>query len=157
MTVSIDYSGRTVDLFIFYGAKPNGDQKITTSLGEQGEVTTGIQKLVQCFTILFLTERGTLPLFPNLGTSFIAELRNRNIRDESSIKNFFAVAVEQVSQTLALADIAGQFPPDETFESAVLLDFRLDQLDGKLILRVQVNSAAGPGRVIYLPVPVPIA
>lgn len=156
MTVSINYAGRTVDLFIFYGAKPTGDQKIHTSLGDQGEVITGIQKMVQTFTILFLTERGSLPLFPDLGTSFLAELRNRNIRDESSIKNFFAAAVEQVSQTLALADIAGTFPPDETFESAILLDFRLDHTEGKLILRVQVNSAAGPGRVIYLPIPVPI-
>ena len=156
MAVSVNYSGRLTDLFIFYGAKPVGDQRITLSLGDSGEVITGIQKLVQSFTILFLTERGSLPLFPDLGTIFITEMRNRNIRDESSIKAFFAASVEQVAQTLALADEGQNLPPDELFASAVLLNFTPDIGNGKLFLRVQVNSVAGPSRTIFLPVPLAI-
>lgn len=156
MAVSVNYAGRTVDLFIFYGAKPEGDQKITLTLGNPGEVTTGIQKLVQTFSILFLTERGSLPLFPNLGTDFMLEMRNRNIRDESSIKAFFAASVEQVSQTLALADQDQNLPLDEQFESAQLLNFTPDIGNGKLFLRVKVNSVAGPSRTIFLPVPLAI-
>lgn len=151
---STDYAGRKVDLLIFQGAAPEGRQAIR--LGLTNEVTTGIQKLVQSFALLFLTKRGSIPNVPDLGTEFITAMQQGQIRDEASVKSEFALAKERVRQTLALAANEMDLPDDEIFEDAELESFVLDKASSKLSLTVRVSSVAGEARVVFLPVPLAI-
>lgn len=154
---SVNYSGRSIDLFIFQGAALTGDQKITPSFGESGgQITTGIQKLSQSFGVLFLTEKGSVPSEPDKGSSFVTSVRRQRIKDESDVQAEFNLAVEDVRRTLKLAEVDAGLSNDERFDSATLKSFNLDEDAGKLTLFVNVVSLAGTSRVIYLPIPVPI-
>lgn len=157
---SVDYTGRTIDLLIFQGTAVQGDQAILLDLvgpgNNGGEVTTGIQKLVQSFTMLFLTERGSIKYHPELGTTFLTDMRFQRIHDEADVQSSFNLAVELIRTTLSLVAEQTSLPEDEQFASAVLQSFNLDSTNGKLTLFVKIESVAGDSRTIYLPVPVAI-
>jgi hypothetical protein len=153
---SVNYSGRFVDLLIFQNSAPVGETKITLGFGVAGEVTTGIQKLVQSFALLFLTEQGSVLYAPTLGSEFVTAMRQGLIRDESDVESNFALAVESVRQTLDLAADEEDLPEDETFESAELQSFSLDKASSTLTLVVKVNSAAGSSRELFLPLPLAV-
>ena len=159
-TPSINYAGRTVDLFIFQGAKLEGQQQILLDIDSLdypgGEVTTGIQKLVQTFAITFLTEVGSIKYDPTFGTTFVSDVRIGNIRDEATVVAFFNLAVESIRQTLKLSQETNPLPDDESYDSAVLVNFNLDTNASKLTLNIRVNSVAGQTRQLYLPVPLAI-
>ena len=156
--VSVNYSGRMVDLLIFQGTKPTGEQRITLGFGDVGgEITTGIQKLAQMFTTLFLTETGSIPSQPNRGTGFVTAVRFGRIKDEQSVQAEFSLAAEAVRSQLALAEEeAVNVPADESLSSSILANYTLDKNSGNLILYVDITSNAGTSKTIYLPVPVPI-
>lgn len=153
---SVDYSGRKVDLFIFQGARLTGDKELYLGFGIAGEMITGIEKLMQTFLSLFLTRLGTVPSNPTLGTDFVTAMQRGRILDDGDVINEFSLAVEQIRQTLALVAEQETLSADETFASAVLDSFDLDEENSKLTMKVKVSSAAGISRTVYLPVPVAI-
>jgi len=154
---SVNYSGRSVDLFIFQGAIPAGESRISLSFGDNGgEVITGIQKLVQTFTIMFLTERGTVKGHDDVGTEFVTAVRQGRILDEADVKSEFLVASELIQQKLDLEADANALPEDEQLLSTTLLDYTIDRGASKLTMKVRITSVAGESREVFLPVPIAI-
>lgn len=156
MASSTDYTGRSVDLSIFLGAQAQGEQQLVLDFSDGGDVITGIQKMIQTFTMLFLTEIGSVLYQPSLGCSFITAMRLGAIRNEGDVQAQFDLAIEQIRQTMDLVADAASLPPDETFDSAELTSFDLNTEAGKLTLKIALKSQAGASRVIYLPVPLAI-
>jgi hypothetical protein len=157
MAVSVDYTGRQADLFIFQGARPTGDRKITLSFGDGGGlVTAGLQKLSQSWAILFLTEKGSIPHHLADGSEFVGAVRFGRIRSNADVRSFFGLAAESVRTQLGLLAEQGKVPADERLRSAVLTDFNADFNSGKLTLFVKLSSQAGNDVTILLPVPVAI-
>lgn len=153
---STNYTGRSVDLFIFQGALSAGEQQISLGFGTAGEVITGIQKLVQSFATLFLTRLGSVKYNSLLGSSFIASIQRGQIRNESDVRTEFALAVEDVRNILVTDAEANTPPDDETYASAELKEFELNKAASLLMLKVRVNSVAGESREVFLPVPLAI-
>lgn len=158
MALSTNYADRTVDLFIFQGALPAGDQLIHPGFGEDsGEVTTGIQKLMQKWAILFLTETGSLEYHPDLGTRFLTLASQGAIRDLETARSEFRLGAKRVSNILiALQTANPDTPTDERLEKAELIATNLDKAQGLLTMTVNITSEAGSDHDIILPVPVPI-
>ena len=158
MAVTSNYSGRTTDLFIFQGAALGGDRPIYLGFGGTtgGQVTTGIQKLSQTFAILLLTERGSVPDNPDWGTNLLAAVRTGGVRNETDVKAIVSLAIEQSRSLLGVLAEQQTLPDDETFKTATLQSFRIDEEKSTLTLYIKVTSAAGETRDIVLPVPVPI-
>lgn len=156
MAASVNYTGRMVDLFIFQGAKLKGDQLILPGFdGESGgKITSGIQKMAQTWAILFLTELGSIPYNPEVGSSFVSNFRLGLIRDESDVQTEFGLAAAQVADQLALVTQAAEVTPpnDETLSSAVLVKFTVNSNAGKLALYVRLTSQAGTTHDILLPI-----
>lgn len=156
MAVTIDYTGRLHDLLMFQGAAPFGNRAITTGWGDAGEIVAGIQKVAQTWTILFLTERGTVLGDEERGTDFLRAVRTGLIRVEDDIPTYFGVAADNVQRTMDL-DAADQgLPADERLDDAELDNYVIDRNSGLLRLNVGVTSIAGEGVDIVLPVPVSI-
>lgn len=158
MSVSTDYTGRTVDVLIFQGVKATGKQRVETGFGEAGEVCTGIQKVAQTWLVLFMTDRGSVVNKPTRGSSFFPAVRQGRIQVEEDIPAEFALAAEQVRQTMEL-DAVEYTPPleaDERLDTAELLDFDLFKELSYLRLKVRIRSLAGDERTVFLPVPVAI-
>lgn len=157
MAVSTNYSGRLVDLFIAQGAKPVGDQKISYGFGEDGgEVTTGIQKLAQTWAMLFLTELGSVPYHPALGTSFLPNVRFKRIKDDTDVRTQFAQAAQAIKSQLDLVADQVDQPADEQLRSADLTNVNLDKAAGVLNITVTLTSQAAGSTVVILPVPLAI-
>lgn len=151
--MSTDYTGRSVDLLIFQGLQPTGETQVALALGSAGEVVTGIQKLSQSFTSIFLTDIGSIHHDPTVGTSFVSSMRQGRLQDEMDLKSEFALAVENVRQQLALAlDATNPPPADEIFASATLRNFNMDREASKITLVVALTSAAGESREVIMPV-----
>jgi hypothetical protein len=152
-----DYTGRFVDLFIFEGAEPADEQRIRLGFTEEGgQVTAGIQKLVQSFALLFLTEQGSIAAQPTQGTEFVGGMRVQRIQDEADVLSEFTLAKELVRQQLALAANDSDLPDDEILDDATLESFNLNGDTSTLSLNVRVTSLAGDEREVVLPVPVAI-
>lgn len=156
MAFTTDYSGRTIDLFIFQGAKPLGDQLIAPGFGpDSGKITSGIQKLVQKWAILFLTEIGSMEYHPELGTRFLTLASQGGIRDVSMARGEFQLGAQLVQNTLAALETA-DMPYDEKLASAELVAVTLDRVAGLLNMTVTITSEAGTSHDVLLPVPVSI-
>jgi len=156
MATTVDYSGRMTDILIFQGADISGDKRIRLSFGDAGMVTTGIQKLAQTFAMVFLTEVGSVPDKPDWGTEFLAAVRNGMVNNENDVQSAVSQAIEDVRGILGLIAEQESYPPDETFQSASLLSYTLDEKTSMLTLYIKVVSAAGADRIVVLPVSAPI-
>jgi len=156
MAASTNYSGRLIDLFIFQGAKPLGDQLIAPGFGPgSGKITTGIQKLVQKWAILFLTESESMEYHTDLGTRFLTLAAQGGIRDVMTVRSEFQLGAQLVQNTLDLLE-TDSMPADEKLESAVLTAVAMDKPAGKLNMTVTITSEAGTAHDVILPIPVAI-
>lgn len=154
MVETTNYSGRLHDLFIMQGAKLRGEQQVELGFGTGGQITTGIQKLAQTFTVLFLTEVGSVPAMLTRGTRFVTAVRQGRIIDESSLQSEFALAVEELRQILDLEAEATNPPDDEAFASATLVNFEFNTAKSKLALYIRITSVAGTSHDLYVPLSV---
>jgi hypothetical protein len=111
---------------------------------------TGIQKLVQRYAILFLSEAGDDPFDPVHGSSFVPLVTSGTVGTIGHARNIFADANLSVAMQMRI-ETEG-LPPDETLESATLLDLRVDFQTSTVYLQVLITSAAGSSVEFTLPV-----
>lgn len=157
MTVSVDYTGRSVDQLIFQGVEVTGDQLVDPSWGTAGEMCTGVQKVAQTWVSLFLTDVGSIPHDLTRGSSFMPAVRMGRIQVDEDVEAEFNLAADKVRRTMDqdAADV-GNLPDDERLDEAVLLSFDISLEESRLYLRVNIRTIAGDDRTIFLPVPVSI-
>ncbi len=156
MAFSVDYTGRLIDLFISQGAKPVGEQPILYGFGEgSGEITSGIQKLVQKWVILFLTEEGTLEYHPTLGTRFLILASQGGLSDIATVRSEYELAAQTVRTVLKNLE-TDSTPADERLESAELTHVNINKAAQLLEMTVTITSEAGTQHDVLLPIPVPI-
>lgn len=155
---STDFTGRTVDLLIFQGVQETGNQAIATGWGVAGELCTGVQKVAQSWTVLFLTDLGTVYQEPTRGSDFLTAVRSGRIQVDEDIPAEFGIASAQVQRTMDLDSSNADPTPedDETLVRAELLDYDLDANAALLRLKVRLHTLAGDSRTIFLPIPVPV-
>ena len=151
--ISTNYADRTVDLLTHQDIQVGKEVQVQLSLGDAASVCTGIQKVAQQFTIMFLTDIGSKPRDENFGTSFLTALNAGSIQDDEEVTSFFQLAMSEIRTYLDENDIEGE-TDDETFDSAELTGW--DLRPGFLSLNVRVTSLAGDERDIILPVKVAI-
>ncbi len=142
-----DYTGRSVDLSVFSGVASQGMVQVGLTVS-QGKVVTGIQKLSQIFTILFLSETGSRLGDSAYGTGFLTALRSGNLRPSNVQVEFAAAAIDVVNyqRTYAPSDA----PDDEVLESAELMSINIPSPD-RVELTVRLRSEAGDERDVIMP------
>lgn len=155
---STDYTGRTVDYLIFQGVEETGKQPIETGFGEGGYLCTGIQKVAQSWTVLFMTDRGSVLNKPTRGSSFLPAVRQGRIQVDADVRSQFAAAADQVRRTMELDAVKSNvvLSDDERLDNASLESFTLDKGASYLYLKIRITSLAGDSRTVFLPVPIVI-
>jgi len=153
-----DTSGRTKDLLIFQGldaTKYNVSEPINISFGTTSAYIVGVQKLLQRFTILFLTGTGSQPDFPAFGTGFLPSVANSSAGlDAIALQHIFNFANLKLSQVFKdFQDTTTlTLPKDEQLAAATLLDFSVSS--GNLSLTIGITSKAGSTVQYVLPFPI---
>lgn len=156
VAVSTNYSGRLVDLLVFQGTKPDGMQKIVMSFGDTWQLTTGIQKVCQTFTTIFLTRKGTVANKLDYGTNFMTAMQSGSLQTEEALISAFTLAAADVKRIMIRSAQDNELPADEQIASIELLNYSMDKSASKITLNIKITTAAGTSLVIYVPVSVPI-
>jgi len=153
LNTSTDYSDRTRDLLIVQDGDYTGKEALVAfSYGVAlGKVTTGIQKLVQKFLVIFLTDEGSVTYDSTFGTAFMPYVRGGLLRDEADIAAAFDQAVSVTQERLDL-DASEDTPDDETLESVELTDIEISRETGLLRLSARLTTAAGESVTVVIPI-----
>jgi hypothetical protein len=154
MSTVADYVGRKVDLVAFDGEEDaiQTERLLSQSLvktGESGAILTGIQKLVQRFLFVLLTERGSLQYLPLLGCDMIRDGRTGQWRSTADVTQSFYSAVLDVQRQLGDEELATD-PLDERFGGAKLTGVTLTK--DSVRINVSLSSLAGNTRQFITPI-----
>lgn len=161
ITPSTDYSGRLVDLeYLQTVMTPTGVTPVSKSLAlKQPKMVTGLQKLLQRYTILLLTNIGDVYLAPSQGTDFIANVLKGGGRSRGHIIRTWAFAnvdvVAQLRREDNDTDLYGPVEDDERIARADLIDYTVNTSTSMLNLVIYIENEVGASSRYVVPVPVP--
>lgn len=147
-------SGRTRDIHIMQGVKPNGTINPTTlKFGQVSNFCAGIQKLVQRYMIAFLTTLGSQVDYPNFGTAFMSSTLASNVNpsrlDTQHIFNFSNASV--LNTFRAYQSLNPDLPADEQIDTAILSNLTVSA--SQISLQITITSLAGNVVTFIIPLP----
>ena len=151
MNTTTSYLNRLIDLEMLQTiTSPTGVKRVTISIAKsKPKIVTGIQKLAQRYTNLFLTILGDIQFAQEVGTNFIREVISGVIANYGRFFEVFAIANTMTIDQL-LKDTTG-LPDDEIIKTAELIDFDVNVSTGIVMLKIQITSLAGDSIEYVLP------
>jgi hypothetical protein len=148
------YDNRTVDLLMLQGVDTDASSSVVSmSLGNEGMICSGIQKVAQCVLKLLCTAIGSVKFDPNYGTGFIPAMQKGIIKDGTMLIAYFGYSVTQIMDYVG-NNTSVPAPADETLTGVELLAWDIQPTS--LYMKIKINTAAGESRVYVVPVPVAI-
>jgi len=151
--ISTDYSTRTKDIHIFQGVNVQKRTDIAPSFGRISNYCSGVQKLVQRYGVILLTELGSQIDFVEFGTELITTLlRSSSAIGRGDVNLIFAKANVRVLDILRnyQRNTPG-LPLDEQIDTAVLNDVVVT--GDSIALDIQIFTLSGGEVVFLLPLP----
>ena len=151
-----NYSGRTKDISILQYPDPLDvdPQNMLVSFGRVGRFCAGVQKLIQRYTILLLTNLDSQPYYPEFGTNLISSLRNGvSAMDMIGVNQIFNAASYEAVAVIRAAQIYDQdSPPDERIFSAELVNASM--LGSAVNFSVKITTESSTAISFILPLPI---
>jgi hypothetical protein len=150
-----DYTGRKKDISILLSANPSvvGKQQVTVGIGKKGKFCAGIQKVIQKYAVILLTNLKSQENFPDFGTSFLYSLNSGiNPIDKIAVTQLFNLASYKTVNTLLDYQIVTRgIPDDEKIDKAYLRDIVLSY--NTVSFDVQIEVASGDSTSFLIPLP----
>jgi hypothetical protein len=157
-----DYAGRVLDLEVLQTvASSSGLIPLSFTISDDGvtRALTGLQKLVQRYTVLFFSPEGTTLFDTEQGTDFLPAVRRGSIVNREQMVRVFSFANAEVIRQLREDDaneLLGGLPlDDERIDEAELLDFDLDFSTSTLFIKIRITNLAGQETLFVLPTTTP--
>ena len=139
-----DYSGRTVDMLLLQFVKEPVDEVIVKpDVSKSPMITTGVEKLVQRYAILFLTQLGTVKNCENEGTEFLTLLGSGKIYDINTLRSAAAAANATVLRQIKSEDKYLDTDDDEALEYSEITETSIDRSTATVFVTVKITSVAG--------------
>jgi len=126
-----------------------------TATKDTSRAVTGLQKLVQRYTLALLTATGTIRFDEAFGSRFWQNVNSGVMQNEGAVKRAFVLANNEAVIALKSEDSDssyGDAPDEEKIESATLTDFDLSYNSGSLFLSVNIISKAGSNYNYKVPI-----
>ena len=158
MNTTTDYTSRQIDVELLQSiTKPAELVAVTVSnVTKPAKMVTGIQKLVQRYTLLLLTNLGDVKFDQEQGGDLLTSVLDGYVQDVGQLQYAFAAANSVVSTTLATEDLDveayGAPVDDESLALATLDDASLDRATGTAYLRILITTKAGTEFTFVVPV-----
>jgi hypothetical protein len=151
--ITTDYSNRKIDLHIFQGVSAPNASDITPSFGKISNFCTGVQKLVQRYTIALLTELGSQENFPDFGSTLITALTSSsNLYNRVDLYPIFNKANTKVLRDFAAYDRTVSMPVDERLAGARLIEIK--SINGGVSMAVQIETYSEDPVTFIIPLPI---
>lgn len=160
MKTSNSYDARQVDIELLQTvAYPQGITSVNLTLTEAdagiSRYVTGVQKLAQRYTVMFLTALGSNKSNSEDGSEFAQALVSNRLSTRGQIVHYFALSNTRIIQRLRAEDadpvMGGQPPDDERLDSAELLGYEIDVNSATVKLRIKLTTMAGTNTVFVIP------
>ena len=137
----------------FQGVNAPNSSDITPSFGKISNYCTGIQKLVQRYTIALLTELGSQPNFPGFGSPLITILTSSsNSYNRADLYPIFNRANAKVVKEFFAYDQTAN-PPDDERLAGASLDSIKSTIDGGVAISVKIQTYATGPVAFVIPLP----
>lgn len=147
-----DYTGRKVDLLMLqFVKKPGSDIIVRPDVSKSPRIVTGIEKLVQRFATLFLTQVGTVNNSETEGTDFMTLLGAGQIYDESTLRTAAASANKSTYNQIRTEDRLHDTPDDEAIDSSTVTETEVDRSTATVYVTIEIVSVAGEKYVYTTP------
>lgn len=152
-SITTNYTGRKLDLHIMQGVKAPLASNISLGFGRISNYCSGVQKLIQRYTIMLLTEIGSQENFPTFGSNLIVKLTSTsNNYNRSDLFALFALANLKVSNDIFEYQINNPLPEDEQLSTASLEDI-VTTTDGGVAMRVLITPRTQEAVDFIIPLP----
>jgi hypothetical protein len=168
-SITTDYTGRLKDISILQYPNPYNSAQETSawnssqlesypnivapSFGKITRFCSGVQKLIQKYAIILLTNIGSQDGFPSFGTNFLYSVQaGLSPVDNLRAAQLFTIASYKAVNTLVDYQISNpNTPSDERIVSAELVDVVLSS--GVATFNVEITTEAGDTVPFLLPLP----
>ena len=153
----VDYAGRTVDLLLLKTVLdvPAVNQRVQVDVSDgtdEPRIVTGIEKLVQRYTLLFLNALGSTKFRPDHGTNLIPRAAKGLIYSLATLESAAAEANLFASRQISLADDGDDIPDDERLVASEITDLVFVRTAAKVKISIRLTTAAGQSYVYIIPV-----
>jgi hypothetical protein len=137
-SITTNYGNRTKDIHIFQGVNPLVQvSSINPAFGKVSQFCSGVQKLVQKYAIMLLTDLGSQLNSPTFGTTLMRRLRSGNNISKPDFINIFNLANSTVIGAFREYQRGvSNIPDDEFLDTAVLQDVVVT--NGNVRLRIKL-------------------
>jgi phage baseplate assembly protein W len=154
-SISSNYVGRKKDISIlqYPDASISDTQTVAPKFGKISRHCTGVQKLLQSYTVMLLTNIESQLNYPNFGTNLMAKLSaGISPVDKLAATQLFELAsYETVLALKSYQHYRTDIPDDELIVSATLSDIALQ--GGFAAFEVSIRTEAGDAVEFVVPLP----
>ena len=154
-STSTNYTGRKKDISVLRSpdATIAGAQNVTIAFGKHGQFCAGLQKIIQKYAIILLTNIGSQPNYPSFGTNFLARIQGGiSPVDNLRAAQIFNLASYSAVNTLkAYQATRDDIPDDERIVSATLTSIVL--YNSSASFDVSISTEAGSIMNFLIPLP----
>lgn len=150
------YAGRQVDIeALKHVEKMLSIQRVHPDVNTDPRIVAGIEKAVQRYAKLFLTEIGSMKLAPKVGSRLVSRARNGSISNYAVLDSLYATANRNAVVAIRADDdneVFGAIPDDERISNVRLVDMVLDRKSATIKIHVFIETAAGDTFTFIIPV-----
>lgn len=155
-STTTNYTGRKKDISVLQNpdALNSDPQDVSLSFGKSGKFCAGVQKLVQRYVILLLTNIGSQKYYPDFGTELLYNLKaGVSPVDLIGVTQMFSLASFEAVNALLVAQIQDPTSPsDERIASAELEDISMISSAVNFSVRITTESETAISFVVPLPI-----
>jgi hypothetical protein len=155
VSTSTNYTGRKRDISVIRSpdATVAGPQNVALSFGRNGQYCAGLQKIIQKYAIILLTNIGSQFSYPAFGTNFLTILQGGfspiDVLRASQVFNLASYDAVRLLKTYQVS--RDDIPDDERIASATLVDIAL--YNGSASFDVAIATEAGSSMSFLIPLP----
>lgn len=154
-SVTTNYSTRKRDISILqYPVATLPDaQTVTPKFGKNARFCAGVQKLVQRYAIILLTNLNSQEKYPDFGTDFLYSVQSGiNPTDTGAASQLFSLASYSAVKLIKSDQISRRnVPLDEQLNSATLTN--ISMLGDNVVFDVSIQTMAGTDVQFVIPLP----
>lgn len=150
---SKNYAGRTVDLLLLKTVQeaPVYKKRVSLDVEDKPMIVSGVEKLVQMYTLVFLTEMGTCHADEGRGTGILADVNHGRIYDMATLTSSAAEA-NALAKRQVMAESYDDVPPDERLADAEVTELALDKESATAMISVRLTTEAEDSFDYIIPV-----
>ena len=149
---STSYANRQLDMELLQHVAIPYDQRVFPAVdhdkdGSGPRICAGMEKVVQRYAKLLLTDLGSVKFDDLLGNNLMSSIRNGEVYSTAWLTQLFNEANRNVLNAMIMddndTDTFGDAPDDERIDTAELVDLEIDQATASVRIHVKITTLAG--------------